>query len=215
MKRLLVLLLLAAGLMASRSSFAQCPPPDVDGSWTGPVSSTFTLSPSGCQITIKYCYRDVLNGSSFNGWERQFYVSEVDHSGTGCSGLTLPVILHAAADSLIKTITSLPLCDQGLAGQVVTTTLNSCWSLVDNNGVRTASPCGTGFCKRTCSLCYFYNVATQKYDYRISDCVFSETVGDGCTELVPPCAVSYNTCYHIPCWTGRDCDQGSSGGNNN
>lgn len=203
-KRLLFLFVVCASLLASRNGFGQCPPPDVDGAWTGPISLAFTAS-DGCVDTVFYCYRRVIRTSNPLGYEDQYFISAFSLGpcpNNGHNMLGDEDILHQGANVIFGTITDNPDCDGGVTYSVVQIALASCY-FVNGAAPFVATACGSGTCTRICDYCWQW--VAGHHVANPTNCTYNDTYTGGCASLPPGqtlFTVTTSGCYHLQCSPG-------------
>lgn len=164
------------------------------------IDQPWTLA-SGCQVKVTYCYRIILNPTSGDGWEQQFYITSITIL-SGCNGLTYTDFIHQVAEGLNGGITELPLCDGPLHGRIVTDFYGSCWRLTRRQiaglWYDAIVVWGNGTCSRTCDYCLDF--IDGHYVAVESNCTYSSDYTGGCQDISG--GWQYEQCYHLPCTTG-------------
>ena len=138
MKRLFVLLLLAAGLtISSHAAFAGCPSssePYPGPAWNGPTYRLVSIG--GCDVGILYCWR-------MEGGNIHYFINSVVPRVLGCPSMTPDQLIKAAINAFESDpplSTSIGPCGDGLPTTVILYTTHVCWVKYFANGSELGDP---------------------------------------------------------------------------
>ena len=179
----------------------------MDGITPGPTTwtedkETVTVSPTGCQWDVTYCYGTDASGNLF------IYVESVEWvTGSGCpthtaDGPTLHQIAESLQTDYIWNLNYhlIPDCDQPIMWSELV--LAECWQQIDlhtitgghENYKYVACPVPDGMtCIKHCIVC------KDGLDMKFTGCYYTEEGTQGGCPLAPGCVWDSWLCYNIGC----------------